>query len=142
MKGKVKLISLDKTLYFDIQKSMKAKLMKNNQIGDIFECKINEPEIRPRNLKEHRLYWVLLNWLQSNTPDYIGKIFSLSVEAWHEILKKKFMINSIAFCNMPEHEFKQYFEDCITWLSTFIFKCKENDLIEAVRDHADIKRRI
>jgi hypothetical protein len=90
-----------------------------------------------RSFPELKLYWCLMKWLESNTPEYICRLMDteyISSVAWHEIMKSKLEITSIAFNNLQQDEFHEYFTQVVEWVSSYIVKCRPDDLIQQIRN--------
>lgn len=94
-------------------------------------------ETDERSFPELKLYWLLMTWLEKGVSEKLEKAMNtdfISKNAWHELVKSKFNVTSIAFHNMDQEAFHLYFEQCIEWVSSYIVKCRPDDLIAQIKE--------
>lgn len=88
-----------------------------------------------RSLPEQGLYWSLMAWCERNTPVWIAQLMdmeNITSNGWHSLCKSKMKVTSTAFDSMPENEFNEYFRSIQGWLSQFIFRCSQEDMMSQV----------
>lgn len=116
-----------------IGSAARARILTKYAIGEIVDISVKgEVMITPsgpvfiraratlkeqRSQKEHRLYWALMSWLSSNTPEQLTRIVGpLSPASWHQLFKDSAGIESTAFDNLGQDDFHQYFDFIGRWL--------------------------
>jgi hypothetical protein len=100
---------------------------------------IIEGKSKYRSLPENRYYWSFIKWLEGNTPDWIVQQLGVKFnkEIWHTLLKAKFKIPSSAFDKMNEQDFNEYFNNCLVWVSSFIFGCDKKWIEKEIKNTMD-----
>jgi len=106
-----------------IEPTAKEKIIKKYQVGDYLSADLKPHKDTVRSLPQHRMYWLLMNWLSYNSPEYILRVLNtkyLSADSWHILSKSKYGIDSTAFDNMDQMSFQAYFDAIKVWIADLI----------------------
>lgn len=113
---------------------VRSRFLDKFSVGEILEIKMNieayiSPDLRiipmvqnmkikeKRSLPAHKLYWVILEWVEDNTPeDLTSKYGIFSANIWHEQIKAAYGITSIAFDELDQDGFNDYFAFADKWI--------------------------
>jgi lysyl-tRNA synthetase class II len=129
-----------KTIYAKLNKyfhlvpdSFSVELLKEKyKPGKIFRVKLIDDK-KNRSFEQLKLYWILMKYLEYNTPEPVEKLFGhLSQQAWHEIMKSHFLISSVAIDKYGQDEFTDYFDKVQKWVSSYLLQVKHDTLMDYV----------
>lgn len=109
--------------------------MRSYRINEVYRANV----VKPRDLKNHRRYWALVNLVYQNTegyksPDQLHQHLKILAGHCSPVVSKAtgetFLIaDSISFGSMDEPEFQAFWSRCITAVSEHILPGIEVDAV-------------